>query len=530
MLLLWSLATPALLRHTSGPPQVSLTDLSTRLAQAPSPDSRAAALLALLLHSQGPEPAARHPSPVDMERRRMSRPHMLLLRAYLEEERVAGAALVYTGILQMACRIGHWQGLVLLLNHVPGWSEMALLEALATACERGAVRCLRALLPHLDPSLLCAPLDALNLAVQGANPAAVRLLLRDGRLNLPQVGLGALLSAVRHSCPSILRILLARPGIDALGGDEGQLLLEQAFVTMHCKTLAVLLRDPRLNVSFDGNALFVQCIETGRVDIARMLLVHPRFDPTLEDYALLGRLGGGIASTRHLMLLGLLLAHPRVQLDGLHDPALRRLVTLLRTAPERLADVEDPVLIDTLINRAACHGDTRLALALSTALDDGLRSPAQQCQTLALAAALHQHSTVAALLQALPLRAVSARFADILIRRAARDRHWPALRAYWEMLTMAGAGQGRTSPLAALIRVARRLEADPPEKARLILGLWAAEMDRQIEKLPRHQPMVRRLFRIATQHYTLTVTRGLDYGLPIVSDLSDYILLLAWTV
>lgn len=531
LVLLLSLAISCILgREAARIADVSLSIRKAQLLAAITPEVRAAVLYNILLSSQrsaNDNGSSNLLCQYEVEKKRVSKEHMLVVRNYLQTPEAG--TLLHSDILLMAAGSGHWQALRILLDTLDGWSEMAVLEAFSAACQRGMVRCMRILMERVDPSVLTVPAGALCLAVQSMNPAAVHLLLRDGRVS---VEFDSLLYAVAQSSPKILQSLLGKCSFDAVSEWKWAVILENAFTAMHASTLAVVLRLPFLKVSAASNALFIQCAERHRRDLALRLVLHPHFDPTLDGYALLGALAERKAP---LMFAGLVLAHPLVDLQTIPEygySPLDLLVQLLKTPVHSLGDVEDLVHIDTIVNRAACLGDLKLVNTLIDQIDAGLRLPAQCRWTLVLASAHRHHCMVASLLMTMPISIVSCKFADTLIRRARIEGDTKALNLYWTQL-MQPYQNHRSSALATLIKLARMMEAGDgiksPRHLPVFLEYWERMMNSHIEALPKPNRSVKRLFRQAILHYTFTISASHALGAHLVPDISDYLLQLVWT-
>jgi ankyrin repeat protein len=125
-----------------------------------------------------------------------------------------------------------------------------------------------------------------------------------------------LIEASRRGHADIVNLLLADPRVDL--SEDGDRALSSAVSWGHTAVVRRLLADPHVNPNNDDQVVITTASENGYTDIVRMLLADDRFDPSVDNNAPIRY----AAASGHTGAVKLLLADPRVNPRDVYDYAL----------------------------------------------------------------------------------------------------------------------------------------------------------------------------------------------------------------
>jgi len=206
-----------------------------------------------------------------------------------------------------------------------------------------------------DPN--CAPLTYLYKdALKWVNPSVVKVFLDDGRFDPNLIYLAPAKHRV-HWGKDIANLVLQHPRCNLTSLKE---ILGQSCHYGWKDMFNELLQIETLSVSLDGNRALKEAVRHGRLDMAKMLIGHPRFLP-IDLESILTE----VASDNHYESVKLLLeCFPTLPtnktLELANGPAHSKIIRLLLSSPQTIASKISPYVL----SRACQSGDEDLVRLL----------------------------------------------------------------------------------------------------------------------------------------------------------------------
>jgi len=187
--------------------------------------------------------------------------------------------------IRLASEKGHTEIVKLLLKDKRVDPSVKEQSAIRLASKNGYTDIMKLLLqdPRVDPSVIKQ--NALKLASQNGHIEIVELLLQDPRVDPSVDKQFVLKQAVHKDKNDILRILLKHPKVDP--SVDNQYVLLQAVTKNNVEAVRELLIDKRVDpgINIDGHeqAILHLAIEIGDPNMIKLLLLHPKVDPTIDN-------------------------------------------------------------------------------------------------------------------------------------------------------------------------------------------------------------------------------------------------------
>jgi ankyrin repeat protein len=161
-------------------------------------------------------------------------------------------------------------------------------EALCCACSTGKLEVAEFLLKEMnaDPNhytsykTLFEDLHfPLEVACLGGHDNVVKLLLKDPRVTVSQSDFDV---ACRNGKASVVNIFLSLPTFSPI---DKSVAFTDACKRGFIEVVVLILKDGRIDPSFDNNEAFIEACKQSNLRIVELLLNDKRVDPSISDYA-----------------------------------------------------------------------------------------------------------------------------------------------------------------------------------------------------------------------------------------------------